>query len=456
MSQIIPGSTKVCSLHFQEKDFREPSARTLARRKAKLAKGKGPTRVYRVLLPTTVPSIFSNFPKGLAKNVRRPPRDRGQVSSSLYDSSSESPEPQIQQSSNEAVDQDQAGCLGSFMDAESSLAAEVAVLQDEVASLRAENLALKAHIFCTARILDCQGLLQFYTGFTSKKMFKTCFNFLEGSAKTMRTWQGERTRIDSHRDGAKPGPRSVLSLIDQFFFVCVRLRRGLLLEDLADRFKVSVSTLSRIFTTWVNLMYVKFNELLLWPSRRRVDRNMPEIFQKLYPSTRVIIDCTEFFIQRPSSLTTQSATFSSYKNTNTCKALVGISPDGAFTFISPLYEGSITDRELVIVSGLLEKLERGDSVMADKGFDIDDLLLPLGVRLNIPPFLDSKQGQMLPSEVRATKSIAAVRIHVERAIGRLKEYQILCERIDNSLFNILDRIVFVAAMLCNYLPSLCA
>ena len=88
---------------------------------------------------------------------------------------------------------------------------------------------------------------------------------------------------------------------------------------------------------------------------------------------------------------TQSATFSDYKNTNTCKLLVGISLDGSFTFLSPLYEGSITDRDLVLVSGLLEKVERGDSMMADKGFDIEDLLLPCGVRLNIPPFLDNRQ-----------------------------------------------------------------
>ena len=202
-------------------------------------------------------------------------------------------------------------------------------------------------------------------------------------------------------------------------------------------------------------MYVKFKELLFWPSRSRVDRNMPHCLSRSYPSTRVRIDCTEFFIQRPSSLPSQSATFSAYKNTNTCKSLVGISPDGAFTFVSSLYEGSISDRDLVLCSGLLQKLERGDSLMADKGFDIEDLLLPLGVGLNIPPFLD-KQQRMLPSDIRMTKSIAAVRIHVERAIGRLKQYRLLCGTIDNSMFDVLDRVVIVTAMLCNFLPALVA
>ena len=39
-------------------------------------------------------------------------------------------------------------------------------------------------------------------------------------------------------------------------------------------------------------------------------------------------------------------TFSNYKNRNTFKALVGISPDGVITFVSPLYPGSISDKQL--------------------------------------------------------------------------------------------------------------
>ena len=91
--------------------------------------------------------------------------------------------------------------------------------------------------------------------------------------------------------------------------------------------------------------------------------------------------------------------------------------------------------------------------MADKGFDIEDLLLPIGARLNISPVLDKRQ-QMMPSDVRSTKTIAAVRIHVERAIGRLKQYRLLDGIVDNSLFDMLGHIVFVTAMLCNFQPSL--
>ena len=69
------------------------------------------------------------------------------------------------------------------------------------------------------------------------------------------------------------------------------------------------------------------------------------------------------------------------------KGLVGIAPSGAITFISQLYSGSISDREIVERSGFLKlQFDKGDTVMADKGFTIEDLL-PLGANLNIPPFL---------------------------------------------------------------------
>ena len=59
--------------------------------------------------------------------------------------------------------------------------------------------------------------------------------------------------------------------------------------------------------------------------------------------------------------------------------------------------------------------------MTDNGFDIQDLLAPLGVRLNIPPFLSSIT-QFSCEDVLKTKKIAKLRIHVERAILRFKEF----------------------------------
>ena len=128
-------------------------------------------------------------------------------------------------------------------------------------------------------------------------------------------------------------------------------------------------------------------------------------------------------MERPSSLLSQSSTFCTYKNRNTVKVLIGIMPSGAIFFASDCYEGSISQK-LVEVSGLLEELEPGDEIMADKGFLIQDTLAPLGVRLNVPPLLKAN-SQMAAEDVILTKKIVQLRIHVEQAIGRVKEFRIL-------------------------------
>ena len=117
---------------------------------------------------------------------------------------------------------------------------------------------------------------------------------------------------------------------------------------------------------------------------------MPNCFKETYPSTRVIIDCTEIYIEKPSSVRSQSATYSNYKHYNTAKGLLGITPAGAVSFVSDLYTGRTSDKKATQNSKLYVLLEDGDSVMADKGFDIENDL-PEGVSLNIPPFLRGKE-----------------------------------------------------------------
>ena len=92
----------------------------------------------------------------------------------------------------------------------------------------------------------------------------------------------------------------LLSPLEEFYMVLVRLRLGLFKKDLADRFNVSVSTVSRICRTWITFLYMRFKELPLWPSRDLVQTYMPKSFKDLYPSTRVIIDATEIFVETPS------------------------------------------------------------------------------------------------------------------------------------------------------------
>ena len=85
--------------------------------------------------------------------------------------------------------------------------------------------------------------------------------------------------------------------------------------------------------------------------------------------------------------------------------------------------------------------------MADKGFTIVDLTERRGVMLNIPPM--KHDDQSTERELLTTRRIASLRIHVERAIGKIKNYKILND-IPNNMARIADQLFFVCAMLCMY------
>ena len=249
-----------------------------------------------------------------------------------------------------------------------------------------------------------------------------------------------------HFSESESGAKKRLTIKEEMLMTLIRLRRGFDVEVISDLFGIHASKVSRIFTTWINFLYLELKFLISWPSKEQIKANLPKQF-KHFPKTRAIIDCTEFFVQKPSIPCSQRITWSQYKHHNTFKALIGITPTGSFSFISKLFTGSISDKRIVEDSGFLDKLEYGDDIMADRGFLIRDLLARRSATLNIPPF---SMGKQLSSKaVTKTRRIASVRVHVERAIGRLKNFKIYQGIIPLKLHPLFDQMICVCAALCN-------
>ena len=91
--------------------------------------------------------------------------------------------------------------------------------------------------------------------------------------------------------------------------------------------------------------------------------------------------------------------------------------------------------------------------MTDRGFQITEELIMKYCTLSVPPGARIK-SQMTNLEVRKTKKIANLRIHVERAINRIKSYRILKSVLLLTMLHSCDDIIRTCARLCNLKPLL--
>lgn len=293
---------------------------------------------------------------------------------------------------------------------------EQLVVPDEKKVVKSVSTQAVTPDLCLEDIESSDDKCMFYTGLPNASTIKMLFGKMTDAAE------------HTQRNGAsakKGRPRS-LRLVDEFFLVLLRLRLGLLLEDLAQRFHISKSTCSNITNQWIPYLSEKLSFLTAWPSRMTINKSMPMKFRRKYPNCRVIIDCTEIYTETPQSLSNKSLMYSHYKSHMTYKALLAISPTGIITFASDLWAGSISDKQLTANCGILNLCEPGDAIMADKGFLIEDLTLPKGLSLIIPPLRRLAANKRFNRrEVEETRRIANLRIDVERAMERVKNFRIL-------------------------------
>ena len=149
---------------------------------------------------------------------------------------------------------------------------------------------------------------------------------------------------------------------------------------------------------------------------------MPKIFVETgHGLTDLVLDATEFKFQHASNFELNSLMFSNYKNTQTRKALVGISPHGGGILFSDIDPGSISDSKLTEEYGAVYFVESEHEIMSDRGFAIQELCAVRGITLNRPK--REENDQFAERAVTTNFGIAAARIHLERFIGRVRNWE---------------------------------
>ena len=260
-----------------------------------------------------------------------------------------------------------------------SLEETVKKQQDEIELLRNEKDQKRPFSVCD--IKDNDKSMNFYTGLQSYGVFKWLYDRLSHKVSGI-----TYTNSKKESKGKKRGPKRLLSGEEEMFLTLVRIRLGLLEEDLAHRFKISQSSVSTITSTWCAFLAREWSIFIYWPTQEE-NQNLPQCFSK-WKNTIAILDCTEGGIEKPSLAKAQAQTYLTYKSKNTWKKLIAITPGGTVSFISKAYGGSASDRYIVEDSGILNNVKPGDAIMVDKGFNISDLLVGKESELVHPPFLN--------------------------------------------------------------------
>nr|XP_022327020.1 uncharacterized protein LOC111126573 [Crassostrea virginica] len=430
----IGNNTVVCSRHFKTEDFRW-------------------TLVRKCLKPDAVPSVF---PWTSEVNTRKPPKERASVHKKVlaeihvpslqeFHTTDDLPTENLNEKpslekSNEVSDL-HGECNAKLMELQKILEDKELEIKAKNEEIEALNKKLTLERFGINRFSFDDEMVEFYTGFPTYTLFVTFYNAIKPTAVRMKSVY--YTQVDEISGKGRP---KAMDPIDELFMFLCRLKCGFLSDDLSVRFNIHKSTVSRKNITWSNYLYFLLGGINIWPSREKIMLHMPEDFKLSYAKTRVIIDCTEIFTERPSSLALASKTFSTYKSHNTWKGLVGIAPHGAVTFISSLYSGCMSDVEITKRCGLIELMETGDQIMADKGFVLNNVLKDTGVSVATPHFLCS-DGQFTASQIEDNQKIASLRIHVERHIKRLKEYKLLQSTVPLSIAGSVNQLWTVANLL---------
>ena len=139
-------------------------------------------------------------------------------------------------------------------------------------------------------VAEDENKMYFYTGIPTVAIFDLVFDLVENSVN-----QSDISKLTKK---------------ETFIMILMRLRLGLLEEDLAYRFGIGQPSVSSILHKLLPVLATRLSFLVTWPRREELRKTVPACFRESFPKCLVIIECCEIFIKNSSDLTARAQTYS--------------------------------------------------------------------------------------------------------------------------------------------------
>ncbi|XP_071799708.1 uncharacterized protein [Asterias amurensis] len=318
--------------------------------------------------------------------------------------------------------------------------------------LEAKIMGLQYQRFCLERFSSNPDLILFYTGFDSYESLCNTFEALQPTADISTRLLQLRFNKECETISCEEFREERTPLIDQFFLFLVKVKQGSHNTDLAIRAGLSVFSISRIIHIWANYLCTFLSSLPIWQSRSKILESAPECFSAVNSTARVILDCVEIKTESVAtdpcdpqcrSLTTQT----------TYKGLIGMTPAGGVSFVSPLFPAPITNRDITLKSQIIQLLDCGDQVMVVKDFHIESDLADVGATLaHVPAGANNSTSSLSSEEAEEAERRLRLITHVEQGFQRIKDYHVLNDVIPT---NMVEQLWTVCCLLTNFMFPLC-
>ena len=157
--------------------------------------------------------------------------------------------------------------------------------------LQAEVDDLRTQVFRFESIKDEGAQLQFFTDL-SKDMWSALWDFLKPTRENLLSASSAAAEASGRVNAPGAGRPPTLSMEDELLMTLMRIRLAREEQDLAYHFGVSQSTVSRITSMWINILYLRLGLIPIWPkwqdskkrcqphSRRRIHQPLPSLTRR--------------------------------------------------------------------------------------------------------------------------------------------------------------------------------